>query len=223
MYHGIFVQDDWKVTDKLTLNLGLRYEYEGAPTERDDRNLRGFDPNAELAISGGGARPPMRATRSPSSPPASSTSRGGLRFAGDGGRGYYNADKNNIQPRLGLAYQWNPKTVVRAGWAIYAVPALFDDVIRQSGFAQATTIVPTLDNGLTIQADAGQAVPERRAGPAGQRRRRRTRSSAASSIGSRTTSTSGTGRRCAGRSACSASCRRVGGRGAPTSATAATT
>ena len=50
MYHGVFVQDDWKVSDRLTVNLGLRYEYEGSTTEADNRNVNGFDPNASLAI-----------------------------------------------------------------------------------------------------------------------------------------------------------------------------
>src|SRR5690606_1848462 len=50
-YHGVFVQDDWQVTNKLTVNLGLRYEYEGAPTDAANANVRGFDPTAELAVS----------------------------------------------------------------------------------------------------------------------------------------------------------------------------
>ena len=59
-------------------------------------------------------------------------------------RGTYNPDKNNFQPRVGFAYQLNEKTVLRGGWAIYAVPALFDiSGIYQPGFSQATNIVPS--------------------------------------------------------------------------------
>jgi hypothetical protein len=166
MYQGLFFQDDWKITDKLTLNLGVRYEYEGAPTESEDRNVRGFDATTDLAISAAAeaayARNPM-----PLLPASQFNVAGGLRFAGDGGRGFYIADKNNIQPRVGLAYQWNPKTVVRAGWALYTVPQIFDDVIRQSGYAQSTTIVPTLDQGVTIQATLANPFPNGVATPPG--------------------------------------------------------
>ena len=59
LYQGVFVQDDWKVTERLTVNLGLRYEHEGAPTEAGNANVRGFDPTATLAVTAAG-RPASR-------------------------------------------------------------------------------------------------------------------------------------------------------------------
>ena len=85
---------------------------------------------------------------------------GGLGFADGSNPGFYVADKNNWQPRLGVAYAISDKTVVRAGYAIYTVPAVINGV-RQSGFSQATNIVPTSDNGLTFQANL--ANPSRQA------------------------------------------------------------
>ncbi|MPY89388.1 MAG: hypothetical protein GEU99_15855 [Luteitalea sp.] len=158
LYHGFFVQDDWRVSDKLTLNLGLRYEYEGAPTERSNRNVAGFDPDAMLSITGAAeaayaANPILQVA------PSDFRARGGLLFANDDGRGFHNVDKNNVQPRVGFAYQWDDKTALRGGWAMYTVPGLFE-IVRQTGFSQATQIVPTPDRGLTFQADLANPFPD---------------------------------------------------------------
>ena len=73
---------------------------------------------------------------------------------------YKLSDINNFQPRAGFAYQLNSKTVVRGGWAIYAVPALFDiSGIYQPGFSQATNIVPIARHRPDDPRDAGQSVP----------------------------------------------------------------
>jgi outer membrane receptor protein involved in Fe transport len=93
---SFYVQDDWKPTDQLTLNLGLRYDYMPPATEKDNR-MANFDPAAN-----GGA--------------------GGLVFAKDGSiadRALVNADKNNFAPRLGAIYRINDKTLVRGGYGIF--------------------------------------------------------------------------------------------------------
>ena len=167
IYGGVFVQDDWKVSNKLTLNLGLRWEYEGAPTERDNRNVRGWDPEAQLNITSA-AQAAYAANPIPQVPASEFKVRGGLLFMSDANRGTYNPDMNNFQPRVGFAYQANDKTVLRGGWAIYAVPALFDiSGLYQPGFSQATNIVPSLDTGVTIRATLANPWPDGVATPPG--------------------------------------------------------
>jgi hypothetical protein len=101
-YHAAFVQDDWKVNRKLTVNFGLRWEINQGVYEKHDR-LSYFDPTLPN--------------------PAANGIRGALRFLGDGpGREGRRALYNNAMgwgPRLGLAYQITEKTVVRAGAGIF--------------------------------------------------------------------------------------------------------
>jgi hypothetical protein len=148
LYHALFVQDDWRVGAKLTLNLGLRYDYETPVTERFNRGVANFDPNAESPIA---AAAQAAYARSPIAQlsPADFRVRGGLTFLSDQDRSSWEADKNNIQPRLGFAYQANAKTVVRGGFGIYTVANL-PESFNQSGFSQATNIVASPDGGLTF-------------------------------------------------------------------------
>ena len=167
LYSGLFFQDDWRVSSKLTLNLGLRWEYEAAPTERFNRNARGWDPAATLAITSA-AQSAYAANPIPEVAPNAFRVLGGLNFVDDSNRGTYDADRNNFQPRIGFAYQLNDKTVARGGWAIYAVPALFDiSGIYQPGFSAPTSLVPSPDLGLTIRATLANPFPDGVAEPPG--------------------------------------------------------
>jgi hypothetical protein len=126
----------------------VRYELEGATTERYNRNVRGFDPNASSPIEAA-AKAAYTANPIPELPASSFTVKGGLLFADDDHRGFWVSDKNNVQPRLGFAYQLNQKTVLRGGFGIYVAPFTID-AVNQTGFSQSTSIVPTLNAGLTF-------------------------------------------------------------------------
>lgn len=130
-YYGFFLQDDYRVTPKLTLNLGLRYEYESPRTERYDRTTRGFD----------------RAVQSPLQVPGFNL-RGGLVYAGRDGqpRGLYAPDRNNFAPRIGFAYSLTPKSVLRGGYALHYVPVVGS--VDPVGFSTNTTVV-TSEDGIT--------------------------------------------------------------------------
>jgi Carboxypeptidase regulatory-like domain/TonB dependent receptor len=165
LYHGLFLQDDWKVTRRLTLNLGLRWEMESPTTERYNRNVRGFDFTSPSPIEAA-ARAAYAANPIPEVPVDAFRVTGGLLFANEKNRGFYGADKNNFQPRIGLAFELTPKTVLRGGFAIYSVPFYLDGV-NQSGFSQSTQIVPTLDGGLTFDATLANPFPDGVADPLG--------------------------------------------------------
>jgi hypothetical protein len=153
LYNGVFFHDDWKVNQKLTLNLGLRYEIEGATTERFNRNTRGFDPNVSSPIEAA-AKAAYTANPDPALPASSFNVKGGLLFADEQNRSFWEPDKNNILPRIGFAYRLNEKTVLRGGFGLYMVPFVIDGV-NQTGFSQSTVIVPTLNAGVTFAPACG--------------------------------------------------------------------
>src|SRR5262249_27754158 len=161
----LFVQDDWKISDRLTLNLGLRYEYEGATRDSENRNVRGFDPAAAISIEAA-VKAAYAASPIPQIAPAAFSVRGRLQFASDGNPGFWNADKNNFQPRLGFAYKLDEMTVVRGGLGVYTVPFIISGNF-QPGFSQTTTIVPSNDLGLTFNATQANPFPSGVVAPAG--------------------------------------------------------
>ncbi len=95
--------------------------------------------------------------------------RGGLQFASDANPGFWNADKNNFQPRLGLAYKLNEMTVVRGGLGVYTVPFIISGNF-QPGFSQTSTIVPSNDLGLTFNSTLANPFPSGVVAPAGASR-----------------------------------------------------
>ncbi|PYQ17087.1 MAG: hypothetical protein DMF80_01990, partial [Acidobacteria bacterium] len=172
LYHAGFVQDDWRVSRRLTLNVGLRYEYEGPITERYDRNIRGFDTTISSPIEAS-ARQAYAANPIPEIAAADFKVKGGLTFLDKDHRGFWNADKNNFQPRVGFAFQADDKTVMRGGWGIYSLPVVMENALpstaagndgfspfQQQGFSQSTNVVPTLDGGLTFRANLTDPFPD---------------------------------------------------------------
>jgi hypothetical protein len=153
-YTGVFFQDDWKVTDRLTLNLGLRYEYEGAPTERYNRTSLGYDFNTPSPVSAA-ALAAYALSPIPEIPVSQFQAIGGLTFANVNGqgRGLYHAPTREFMPRIGFAYSIDPKTVLRGGYGIF-----FDELGltvqnwtgNQPGFSASTITYPSVDNGLSF-------------------------------------------------------------------------
>ena len=143
---GLFVQDDWRINDKLTLNLGLRWELETALTERNDKSVSGFDYGYVQPIE------PVAQTRYAAlNDPALKalvpqlSVKGGLMFAGvDGPSRLYETPKNTFLPRLGFAYELNPQTVIRGGVGLFAgfLGQRRGDVFP-NGWSQTTTIGTT--------------------------------------------------------------------------------
>ena len=112
---------------KLTLNLGLRYEFETPLHERFNRSTLGFDPNYVQPISAAAQATyaniyPNISGGFPQLPPSAFALKGGMTFAGVNGNdgSLYNTPKNVFMPRLGLAYQLDNKTVLRTGFGMFA-------------------------------------------------------------------------------------------------------
>jgi hypothetical protein len=134
LYYALFLQDDWKKTRKLTLNLGLRWDYQSPRTDRFDQ-LANFDWTSRSPLNGPGL-----------------DLRGGLAFVGVDGnpRGQWDRDLNNFAPRIGFAYQLSRSTVIRGGGGVFFVPNFSGSgtgptPFGLSGFQATTDFIGTID------------------------------------------------------------------------------
>jgi hypothetical protein len=152
-YFASFIQDDWKATRKLTLNVGFRYEIYFPRTEAHG-NLSGFDPTIPN--------------------PKAGNILGAIAFLGNGpGRNgrksFADTYYKNFGPRFGFAYAIDPKTVLRGGYGIFYAPGNATTGLRTSqsfgfGFNVRTTPA-TLDNGVTPAFALDDGIPQNFARP----------------------------------------------------------
>jgi len=160
-YYAGYVQDDWKIGSRLTLNLGLRYDVQAPWKERFNRLNRGWDPTAKNPLSdqviaawtkakadydraNPSARYPYPA------PPAAIY--GSFLFPGKDGQPerIFDTDWTNIAPRLGVAWRVRGNTVIRAGGGVYYQSTT--QFGTSNGFSETTPYITSLDGGITPSA-----------------------------------------------------------------------
>jgi hypothetical protein len=141
-YFAPYMQDDWKVSRKLTLNLGLRWDFNISANERYNRLAAGFDPNAVNPVD-----KLIDRTKFPDFP----TIKGVLLFAGQNGANTRASkiDWTAFQPRFGFAYQAVERLVVRGGIGKYYLNPNNDD-LRSPGFSYTTPLINSPDAGRTF-------------------------------------------------------------------------
>ena len=148
-YFGTFLNDEWRLSQKLTLSLGLRYDFDIPRTDRYNRiNWADIDAPAPIADV-----PQIKAVFP--------NLKGVMRFADDKNRSPYNGDYNNIQPRFGIAYSLNKKTSIRGAYGIFYVVSrhtVKGEVGTAFGFTDSS-IPWSLDNNLTQYATFSNPWP----------------------------------------------------------------
>ncbi|MBI4909494.1 MAG: TonB-dependent receptor [Acidobacteria bacterium] len=149
-YWGFFVQDDWKVTRKLTVNLGLRYEFDMPRWERYNR-FSYWDLDAPAPINVPGYK-----------------TNGVYRFVDDKTKSPFDSDRSNFGPRLGFAYALNNKTSIRSGVGIfYSLSRATASGHTGSAFNTNSGVFWSLDSGATRNATLSNPYPNGFAIPPG--------------------------------------------------------
>ncbi len=141
-YWGFYVQDDWKITRSLTLNLGFRYDFDVPRWETLNRQSY-WDLDAQ----------------SPVVVPGLNT-KGVLKFVNDDKRSPFDSDMNNWQPRIGLAWAADNRTSIRAGYGLFyqlSRATVFGHT--GAGFNVNSTPTFTLDSNATLFAQLNNPYP----------------------------------------------------------------
>jgi hypothetical protein len=144
-YYGGFVQDDYRITPKLTLNFGIRLEYESGIEEKNNKLIVGFNPTAVNPLSQAVSSPQVF---------------GAVQYAGVGGNPTQTGAALSVKPapRFGFAYQVNRNTVVRGGYGIFWAPTFFS-FQNTIGYSQTTSIVTSTNGNFTPAASLANPYP----------------------------------------------------------------
>jgi hypothetical protein len=146
-YWATYIQDDWKVSRKLTINLGLRHEFDVPRTERFNR-LSYFDFDAPSPI----------ANLVPANPFFNAADlRGAIVFVDENNRRQVATDRNNFGPRIGAAYRVADNTVVRSAYGLYYMPshvqaAGHSGSAGMMGFNSQSNMIVSLDGRIPLRA-----------------------------------------------------------------------
>ena len=149
-YVGFFAQDDWKPTPNLTLNLGIRYEFQTPFTERHNRQAY-FDYTGTNPISSA----------------VGMTLPGEEVFSTPSRRGLYNTTYTNVAPRFGFTDQLVPKVVARGGFGLFFPPQAFVGIQASPGYSQTTNFDPSNDGGVTLASTLSNPFPNGLLAPTG--------------------------------------------------------
>jgi hypothetical protein len=141
-YWGFYAHDDWRIVPKLTLNLGLRYDFDVPRWETQDR-MSYWDLEAQSPIQVAGY-----------------DTRGVIKFVDGSRRSPFEADMNNVQPRIGIAYAVNPKTSLRSAYGLFFTLSRAT-VFGHTGGAFNVNSTPTftLDSNATRYATLANPYP----------------------------------------------------------------
>ncbi|MBI2690208.1 MAG: carboxypeptidase regulatory-like domain-containing protein [Acidobacteria bacterium] len=148
-YFGWYVQDNWRVSPTLSINLGLRLEYEAGGRERYNRAIGDFNPAAKLQITDA-AVAAYALNPLPELPASAFQVQGGTRYPGANG-----VSRRMLQsevfwlPRIGVSWQVRPTTVLRGGYGVfYDTLNAFNKGFSQLGFNRTTSTNLTNDFGM---------------------------------------------------------------------------
>lgn len=149
-YYAAYIHDDFRITPKLTINVGVRFEYETGLAEKNNNFIVGFDQNVSNPI-GDAAGFPVK---------------GGLVYAGTNGKTTCCDFGSRFAPRVGVAYSLNSKTTIRGGYGLFYAPARYD-LFNPLGYTQLSEYIGSNNGNQTPAGTLTNPFPNGLLSPAG--------------------------------------------------------
>jgi hypothetical protein len=179
-YIGSFVQDDWRVSNQLTLNMGVRLDIDTPYHEKFGRTVSGFNPAAVTTVSAAAAQA-YAAHPNDTVAIVGLNTLGGLTYPSASGGAPYQTNSGFLSPRIGFSYSpaaLHGKTVLRGGYGIFVQPETLANLAatgtyssnaldNQEGFSASTSYVATTNSYLTSAGTLSNPFPNGFAQPAG--------------------------------------------------------